>query len=67
MLRLITLGNTPNTDILVKGTQFVGILVRLETLAKRSSGDYSTSVVFSQRAVFRRGEMFPGLLVSGGR
>ena len=54
-LRLITLGNTPNTDILVKGTQFVGIFVRLGTLAKRSSWEHTLSVRISQRAVFRRG------------
>ena len=38
---VVNLGNTPNTDILVsgsEGTQFVGILVRLETLDGSSQG-----------------------------
>lgn len=54
MVAVVTLGNTPNTDISVsdnEGNQFVDNYVRLGTVAKRSSGDYSTSVVFSQRAV----------------
>ena len=61
-LRLITLGNTPNTDILVsdsEGTQFVHVLVLFGIPDKRSSWEHTLSVSISQRAVFtlpRRGE-----------
>ena len=61
-LPLITLGNTPNTDILVsdsEGNQFVDIFVRLGTLAKRSSGEYSRSLVFPSGRFFGRSRVFP--------